>query len=198
MNFNKKLNIESGDRPKYSAQSWPDVSDTTQSLWVNVKQWDYKVFPTLHGTKFGTWYFLLGGVCSRTTPLKGLKVTAEIKVPESYETPGGPADLGEHWENVPEHVEGYGHLISNEDKSVAPFVGLTLYCKASALDWIYRAFAAGASGARGGVGIEIKIDCPNNRGGDFWKEQWRSEWWRVVSWEIYAGTEFMIDGSHDA
>jgi len=185
--------MELENQPKFNAQSWRNVSDTTQSLWVNVKQWDYKVFPTLHGVKFGDWIFQFGGVCSRNTPLKGLKVTGEIEILESDEIPGGEAALEEHWENVPEHVEGYGRLVSIGDKTVAPFVGITLYCKASAFDWIYRAFAAGAFGTRSGVGIEIKIDCPNNHGGDFWREQWRSEWWRVVSWGIYANTEFTID-----
>ena len=150
----------SEDRPKFSAQSWENISDTTQLLWVNVKQWDYKVFPTLHGAKFGDWMFQFGGVCSRNTPLKGLKVTGEIEILESYEIPGGATDLEEHWENVPEHVEGFGHLVSIGDRTVAPFVGITLYFKASAFDWVYRAFAAGAFGTRSGVGIEIKIDCP--------------------------------------
>lgn len=185
MFFKPRPTADSMARPVPRTWSWPEPSLPTQTLWVSVSQWDYKVFPSLRGREIGSWLFQFEGTCARP-PLEHLVAAGEIEVLEADDVLGM---LSDHWKNVPEHVEGYGFLTSVGDRTVQPTLGFTLYCKPLALDWIYRAFSVGSAAIKGGVGLKIDIDCPNNPGGDFWNEQWRSEWWRVVSWEIYASSQ---------
>lgn len=163
---------------------WPDPSKPGQTLWVGVGQWDYKVFPSMKGQRWGSWLFQFEG---KTTigALKGIGVTGEIEVLEPDEEVGM---LSDHWQNVPKNIEGYGFLM--RDKNDPPHegsIGLTLYCKAEALDWLYRAFLCGLSSPHGGLGLDVNITYPDPMTPQFWKEEWRSKWWQVASWKVFAG-----------
>jgi hypothetical protein len=185
MFFRKAPIVETQRSSEQLLELWPHLHQPEQTLWLNIKKWDYKVFPSLRGSQFGSWMFQFEGICN-DSPLANLVVTGDIEVLDDGIPPGM---LSDHWENVPENVEGYGFLVSVGDASVPSSVGFTLYCKPSALEWIYRAFMVAGSGVKGGVSLKLNIDCPNYRGGDFWVEQWRSEWWRVVSWQLYAASQ---------
>lgn len=164
---------------------WPKVINNGQKFTVNINDWQYKVFPSLKTKSFGSWLFQFEGI-ARTPPLDGLAVCGEFEVIFDSEL---PRMLGDHWRNVPEDVEGYCFFMQSDDKSITPSVGATLFCQESALDWIYRAFAVGAQSREGVLTLELQVDCPNNEGGEFWAEQWKSEWLRVSSWKIFSGSQ---------
>jgi len=165
--------------------AWEKPDRAVQSLWLAVADWQYKVFPSRQSQSFGSWMFQFEGN-GRTDPLKGLVVTGSIEVLDRGETPGMFSD---RWTNIPDNVEGYAFFMDSNDSSILPSVGVTLYCQESALEWVYQAFSTASSSRSGGLGIELKLDCPNNQGGDFWQDQWQSEWLRVVSWQLYAGSQ---------
>ena len=165
--------------------TWEKPDRAVQSLWISVADWQYKVFPSRQSQRFGSWMFQFEGN-GRTDPLKDLIVTGSIEVLDRGETPGM---LSDRWASVPDNVEGYAFFMDSNDSSILPSVGVTLYCQEAALDWVYRAFSTASSSRSGGLGIELKLDCPNNQGGDFWHDQWQGEWLRVVSWQLYAGAQ---------
>ena len=171
--------------PQPRSFAWEQVDRQTQSLWVTVGDWQYKVFPNRQSKSFGNWLFQFEGVC-RTTPLRDLVAVGEVETLDRDETPGM---LSDRWRSVPDSVEGYASLMESDDPIVPASFGVTLYCQESALDWIYRAFTTGAGSRSGAVSLELTLDCPNNQGGAFWEEQWRTECLRVVSWKVFAGAQ---------
>lgn len=165
---------------------WADPSKPMQTLLVGVNQWNYKVFPSMIGERWGSWLFQFGG---ETTigALKGIEVSGEIEVLEPDEELGM---LSDHWQNVPKDIEGYGFLIRDKnDPCDIGSIGLTLYCKGEALDWLYRAFLCGLSSLQGAIGIHVNITYPDAMTPQFWKEDWRSKWWQVASWKVLAGVD---------
>lgn len=165
--------------------SWPKEDIASQRILVQVYDWQYKVFPSLT-REFGRlnppWLFGFEGRCT-TAPLEGLVMTGSVEVPM-------PGENLDHWKNPTNDVEGYTFFMEPEESpSTQPSLGATLYCQSSALDWIHRAFALGAQGRAGGLGIELLVDCPNNEGGAFWHHQWRAEWLRVRSWMVFSGAQ---------
>jgi hypothetical protein len=179
-----KKSSQSAPEPLHQLE-WENIERPSQTLWISVDNWQYKVFPTRASQSFGTWMFQFEGRCN-TGPLKGLVATAEI---EALERGYDPGMLSDHWKSIPENIEGYAFLMEQEDRRIPPSFGVTLYCQESALDWIYRAFSSGVFGRAGGLGIELSLICPNNKGGPFWEEQWRKEWLQVSSWKIFAGAQ---------
>ncbi len=168
--------------------AWKEADGKSQELWIAVHDWQYKVFPSRRAQAFGSWMFQFEGTCS-TEPLKGLVVTGEVEVLDANETPGM---LSDHWKEVPEDVEGYAFFMDSGDQSILPSIGVTLYCQASALDWVYRAFAMASQSRSGGLGIELRVDCPNNGEGPFWRDQWQQEWLRVSTWKLFAGAQLKL------
>lgn len=181
--FSKKAPTPAPCVPRTFA--WEEADCKVQSLWISVVDWQYKVFPSRRSSGFGRWMFQFEGNC-RTDPLKDIVVAGSVEVLDPGETLGM---LSDHWKSVPDDVEGYASFIESNDRSRSPNIGLTLYCQQSALDWIYRAFSTASCSREGGLGIELKLDCPNNEGGPFWHDQWQRECLRVISWELYAGAQ---------
>lgn len=164
---------------------WADTNNDRQSIWISVQDWQYKVFPSRQAKAFGSFLFQFEGEVT-TESLKGLTIAGTIEVLEEGETPTWLDDV---WKQVPKDVEGHVSLTGSVDPTRPPNIDVTLYCQESALDWIFRAFSVASQGRSGGLGIEVKVDCPNNEGGPFWAEQWRREYLRVVSWELFAGSK---------
>jgi hypothetical protein len=123
---------------------------------------------------------------TKTSPLEDAVISGSIEVSEPGEILRGMSD---HWRDVPVEMEGYTQPIEPVEPGMAPSLGINLLCQSSALDSIYRAFMVGASSRTGGLSIEITVDCPNNKGGDFWYNNWRTEWLRVVSWKLFASAD---------
>jgi hypothetical protein len=185
MFFKKKPDpiVQNIDVP--TSLSWPEPDQSRQELWINISQWHYKIFPTLKG-KSSNWLFQFEGKCG-SPPLKDIEAVGDIEIQDNDKAGWLPDD----WGDQPDTVEGYSYLSTHEwDKTIPPSIGITLYCKPDALDLIYRAFIAGGSGIKGGIGLLLTIDCPNNTCGDFWNVQWRSEKWRVLKWGLYASSQF--------
>lgn len=164
---------------------WEHPERQYQTLWISVQDWQYKVFPSRPARSFGSWMYQFEGQCG-AGPLKGLQTTGNIEALDRDETPGM---LSDYWKVVPDNVEGYASPLDDKDSRFQPSFSVTLYCQESALDWIYRAFAVAATSREGSVGIELRLGCPNNTGGPFWREQWRQEWLLVSSWKVFAGAQ---------
>ena len=127
---------------------------------------------------------------TKTAPIEDAIVTGTIEVVEPGEVLSGMSD---HWTNVPSRMEGYTQPIESSAPGMAPDLAVALLCQSSALDSIHRAFLVGASSRSGGISIEITVDCPNNTGGDFWYNKWRTEWLRVASWKLFAGAKLQSE-----
>jgi hypothetical protein len=167
--------------------SWDAAESVTQSIWISVHDWRYNISPSLRSHSFGTWMFDFQGTCA-SSPLEGVEVSGSIEVLDSSEPPGM---LEDYWKKVPTHVEGYGRLSEWQDTALVPTVFTTLFCQAAALEWLFRAFSVAAQSRSGCLSIELQIDCPNNAGGPFWREQWHSEWFRVSSWQVRSQAHLM-------
>jgi hypothetical protein len=166
--------------------SWNDEKRIAQSISININDWQYKVFPSLRTQSFGSWMFQFEGHAT-TDPIKGLTVSGDIQVLDPPDEP--PPMLQDRWKSVPDNVEGYCFFMDMGDRTILPSVGTTLYCQQSAIDWIYRAFSIGAQSRTGGISIELQVDGPNNEGENFWRDRWRDEWLRVVSWKLFSGSQ---------
>lgn len=167
--------------PNYA---WQKVDAKQQNMWINVIDWQFKVFPLLKGNTFGTFIFQFEGTAKMDLQFD-IGVGGDIEIRDSTELPGMFSD---HWSNVPDHIEGYCFFMKSDDPTISPSFAVTLYCKESAIDWICRAFSIGMSN-KGAVGIELQIDCPNQNHGDFWQDQWKDEWLRVTSWKIFSSAQ---------
>ncbi len=163
---------------------WPDLSLRQQSFWVQVTEWDYKVFPSMGSDCWGTWLFQFEGR-TKIGFLKGLHVVGEIIVHEPDEDLGR---LSDYWTNVPKDLNGVGFLMHDKENALhkASF-GLELYCKAEALDWVYRAFSCSFVAQSSGLGIAVSIAYPDPVAPHFWKMEWREKKWQVTSWGLFAG-----------
>ena len=122
---------------------------------------------------------------STTKPIDDAIVTGDIEVFPQGESLSGMAD---YWVNVPDHLEGYCHLME-ESRGLPPGLGVTLLCQETTLDSIHKAFCAGATSRSGGLAIELIVDCPNNEGGEFWYNTWRSHKLRISCWKLYASAQ---------
>lgn len=184
MLFQKKR-LEQADIPATEPTlEWKELSRAGQSMWVAVSRWDYKVFPSMVGQRWGSWLLQFEGRANLGS-LQGLTVAGDIEVLEAGEELGM---LSDYWKNVPKRVEGYGFLMHEKGSpAVAASFGFTLYCKPEALDWVYRAFMCGLSSPHGGLGIDINISFPDPVEPEFWKERWRNEKWNVTSWKLFSG-----------
>lgn len=162
---------------------WRESSSLSQSIMVEVTNWRYKVFPSMESKSWGSWMFEFGGQTDIGL-LKGLTVVGNIEVFE----PGKEIYMvSKFWKNIPEHVEGHGYLqYDKNDMPVMASVALNLYCKAEALDWVYRAFLCSLASAQGGLLIDVNITFPDPMGPHFWKDEWRDREWEVASWKLYA------------
>jgi hypothetical protein len=184
MLFDKKHSAVEPKNEKPSALEWPEGSQPDQRLLVAVSEWTYKVFPTMTAQTWGSSLFQFEGRTS-IGDRKGLGVTGEIEVRHPEYIPGMLAD---HWKNVPSSVEGYGFLMHEpKDPPESATVAIHLYCKQEAIDSLHRAFAVGLGSPRGGLGIEVTVSFPDPMDPEFWRARWRSEWWQVVSWKVFAG-----------
>lgn len=166
-----------------AALEWPDHSRKIQSCWVSVNSWDFKVFPSRAGTRWGKFLFQFEGRISRPIPLASLAVVGEIETLDKGEEYG---IWGDYWSNVPANLEGWGSLVDADGSN--PLLGLTLFCSEEALDWVYRAFQTGFSdSANTGVGLDISLIFPDPCGPDFWKDEWRAKHCQVGTWKVFSG-----------
>jgi hypothetical protein len=163
-------------------EAWADLDRKTQRIHLAVRDWQYQLSPSLYDRK-EKFTFSFEGMCT-SVPLKGAIVTGEVEI---LDPPEPPRMLTDQWRTVPDEVEGYCFLDGDRGSDFVSSIGLTLYCRPSSLDWIHRAFAIGAQSRSGVISIELLVDCPNNQGGDFWKDRWRHEWLRIAGWHLYSG-----------
>ncbi len=161
---------------------WNEFPHARQSLSVAVSAMDLSVVPTLAARD--QWNLRFEGTTDGE-PRKGLPVAGAIELLDPGEQIGL---LFDQWKNPPKEFEGYGFLIEDQAAPSAAF-RFSLYCKAEALDWIYRAFASGLQSLHGRLGIEITISFPDRVEPDFWRNQWRYERWNVTSWKVVARLE---------
>ncbi|MBX3618079.1 hypothetical protein [Nitrosomonas sp.] len=177
MSFRKPPPPQKAEPPTYA---WQKVDAKRQRMWINVKSWQFKVFPYLPGNEFCTFMF------QKIDLRNDIAAVGEVETQDSAEPPGM---LSDHWSNVPDRVEGFCFFMKSDDPTIPPSFAVTLYCKESAIDWVCRAFSLGTS-SKGAVGVELEIDCPNQSQEDFWPDQWKYEWLRVISWKVFSGAEF--------
>ena len=163
---------------------WEKPDQADQQLSIAVVDWHFSFQPSRKHQRVGGFRFEGKG---QTGPMKGVPVSGGIEVLDPGETPGM---LSDHWTSVPDNVEGYSTLTGSKDWNFHPSFGVTLYCQESALDGIYRAFSTASSSRSLGLDIGLTLDCPNNQGEEFWRNQWQSEWLRVVSWTLHVGLQF--------
>lgn len=164
------------------ALEWKEFPHAHQTLSVSVAAADLKVVPALAGR--GQWSLHFEGETDGE-PRKGLPVAGAIELLDPGEQLGL---LFDQWKNPPKEFEGYGFLVQDHESPSAAF-RFSLYCKAEAFDWIYRACASGLSSLHGGLRIEITISFPDRVEPDFWRNQWRHERWNVTSWKVLARLE---------
>ena len=164
---------------------WKEFPHAHQTLSVAVSAMDMRIAPTLVGPRWGHSTLRFEGR-TEGEPRPGLTVSGAIEILDPGEQLGL---LFDQWKNPPKEFEGYGFLVADPEAALAAF-RFTLYCKAEALEWIYRAFAVGQSAHGGGVGIEITISFPDRVEPDFWRNQWRHESWNVTSWKVLARREY--------
>ena len=163
---------------------WKEFPHARQTLSVAVSAMHLEVVPTLAGQRWGQWGMQFEGHTDGE-PRKGLPVAGSIELLDPGERLGL---LFDQWKSPPKEFEGYGFLVHDHEASAAAF-RFTLYCKAEAFDWVYRAFASGLSSLHGGLGMEITISFPDYVEPDFWRRQWRYERWNVTSWKVLARRE---------
>ena len=168
--------------PPSQPLEWKEFPHARQSLSVAVSAMDLSVVPTLAARD--QWSLRFEGTTDGE-PRTGLPVAGAIELLDPGEQVGL---LFDQWKNPPKEFEGYGFLVHDHTLPAAAF-RFSLYCKAEAFDWIYRAFASGLSSHRGGLGLEITISFPDRVEPDFWRNQWRYERWNVTSWKVLARME---------
>jgi hypothetical protein len=133
--------------PPSQALEWKEFPHAHQSLSVAVSAMELSVVPTLAGQRWGQWGLRFEGTTDGE-PRKGLPVAGAIELLDPGEQLGL---LFDQWKNPPKEFEGYGFLVHDHESPAAAF-RFSLYCKAEAFDWIYRAFASGLASLHGGWG----------------------------------------------
>lgn len=168
-------------QPTQRAFIWPDENRKVQGISFNIDSYLYTV-----SCSYGKWTFEVEGKAI-SAPLKGLVVTASIETLDPFEP---PRRLMDRWRDVPEWVEGTCSFLDSDHPFHPPRIHATLYCQTTAVDSVFRAFSLAqlhSSGAALVVGL--KVDCPNNEGGPFWRDAWRNEELQVLNWSISHGSK---------
>jgi len=180
----------SDDNNSTKSLEWASTESKQQTLHIQPTNWDYKVFPYmsqqdhLYEGDFGDVMFQFEGV-ARINQNTRLSVVGTIETLEPKQEIG---KLRDHWNNVPENYQGYAFLW-NEDNSISQaFIGLTLLCRSSAIEHLYKAFMVGFSTPNGGLGIEVNLTYPDEISSDFWASEWQSKWLSVTGWDVYSGS----------
>ncbi len=185
---------------------WPHPTQDYQCLGVMVKGWSFSVVSSpLIVVSSSLSKFDFEGECFTTnSSLNGLKVYGKF---ESLISPRILLNsLPERWASMP-HMEnmiaegscqGWGRISwygQTRSPTLPPTLSFTLFCWPGGLEWLYRAFLAAFVTSEYGfwplcldltiapldAGVGASNDEPVE---DFWREHWRSEPWRVVSWEL--------------
>ena len=189
MFFKKKLPIQKPIVVPTPSPAWPEPDRSTQELAIRICRWQYNVTPTRRVQYDETWSFSFEGQ-GITPPLDGVPAIGSIEVLEPSDSIGV---LEDQWKVVPEKLEGYCFLMESDAPILDPDVAIHLLCKSSALDSIYRAFNIAAISQAPDFLIKMLVDCPNNSTNNFWEEQWRHEWLRILRWQLFAGARVRLE-----
>lgn len=178
MFFNKKPEQVAAPRAAEESLEWERGGCRSQSFRVIVTSWFVKTTPMLKypgGCKVEVSFE--GTARIGTSP--HFPVSGDIEIPLDLEP---PSFLSDHWENVPECVDGHASLSFNG----VPQMFLTLYCTVEAMEWVSRVIVAGFSAVDGKAALDVDIGFPGEVGPKFWKEQWQKETLRVLKWDVRA------------
>lgn len=162
---------------------WEQPNRRSQSTRIIVRSWFIRTTPSLKypsGCKVELTfegYARLG-----TTP--NVPVYGEISIPIDSEPAG---HLSDRWKNVPECVDGHAYL--SLEAVGAPGLFVTLYCTAEALEWVSRVFVAGFAVVGSNAALDLHFTYPDDKGIDFWSEQWQKETLQVAQWDVRASAE---------
>lgn len=185
--FTRRRNPTTRPEPTSPTYTWAKPDAVAQSLWVAVKAWDYKVFPSYaHNLYSVRTMFQWQGV-THTAGFEDVLVMGELEV---YEPVDVPQKLIDYWNNVPANPNGAGFLCKSEVSPLSSaFLSFELYCRPAAYRSVFDAFAMGFGGSPQGVGLQITIIHPDRetKGPNYWDVSWRDDWWQVTNWEVYSG-----------
>lgn len=179
-----------GIGPTYS---WETHAAMSQMLWVVVKRFDYKLFPSMrdhprrifrsmrdHPRRIFQWEGI-----TYQKGFNGVSVQGNV---ETYDPEDLPRDA--YWKNAPSIYEGCGSLCGgDEDVWDGAFFALDLFCRPDVFAEVAQVFALGVGPQRGGLSLHIHITNPDLQPGehDYWHTRWRRDHWQVVAWEMFSG-----------
>lgn len=167
--------------PTNQCLEWDRASRRTQSSTIRVTSWNLKLTPMLLGQHGGKTELSFEGKARLGTVPK-VSVLGEIEILNNGDS---PRMLQDRWKKVPEEIEGYASL--STDDIQPPRLDLTLYCTREMIERISLAFSTGSSSLNGYTFLDIDLGYPDDQGQDFWKVRWQSETLQVLTWRINAG-----------
>jgi hypothetical protein len=184
--FSKKKLQKTSPVAAVPAYTWASPDERAQELWVQVKDINYKLFPTMtHGgppSRIFQWQGILN-----KPGFNHVLAIGDIEACESADLPRSSVDV---WKQVPEVYNGRGRLnLRGKGIEDGAFFGFDLYCRPAAFDEIARVFTLGVGPPHDVLSLKIVTAHPDRPdGGDnYWHTQWRNDTWEVIAWEIFAG-----------
>ena len=160
-----------------------DNDHERQELWVQVENWQYKVFVASlksHSTLFQFEGIAseVEGIASGGSGLKGLRVDGDITIP--FELLSGS-------EEPPPDFRGDFFF---SDGIFGPYLKVKIKVAPKTFEELYRVFSGQFASNNGGLGLNLQLKHPKGAEPGFWRAGWQKETIQISHFDFYSGGRF--------